>query len=196
MIDVIIVAVVAISATWVYLDATKNNIGKIPDAKGMFNMSAGAWGTVTLLLWIIGLPAYLIKRGDLILKASENPVAATGRGGKAAVFAVIGGLWIILTIGGAVSVPKCGDQEATDLVKQIAGREMGNQLGAEAAKMFSYTIGAIRTTSTNEQTGAHECAAQLGITANDTGQTNEILITYTVEMTDNGEEFYVNVFGL
>lgn len=94
------------------------------------------------------------------------------------------------------SVPKCGDTETTDLVKQIADREMGNQLGSEAAKMFSYTVGAIRTTSTNEQTGAHECAAQLGITASNTGQTNEIPITYTVEMTDNGDEFYVNVFGL
>ncbi len=94
------------------------------------------------------------------------------------------------------SVPKCSDTEATDLVKQIANREMGNQLGAEAAKMFSYTVSAIRTTSTNEQTGAHECAAQLGITASNTGQTNEIPITYTVEMTDNGEEFYVNVYGL
>ncbi len=54
--------------------------------------------------------------------------------------------------------------------------------------MFSYTVSAIRTTSTNEQTGAHECAAQLGITASNTGQTNEIPITYTVEMTDNDED--------
>jgi hypothetical protein len=196
MIDVIIVAVVSISATWVYLDATKNNIGEIPDAKGMFNISAGAWGTITLLLWIIGFPAYLIKRGDLIIRANDNPVTATGRGGKAALFSVIGGLWIILTIGAVVSVPQCGDQETTDLVKEIANREMGDQLGAEAAKMFSYTVGVIRTTSTNEQTGAHECAAQLGIIASNTGQTNEIPITYSIEMTDNGEEFYVNVFGL
>lgn len=94
------------------------------------------------------------------------------------------------------SVPKCGDKETTDLVKQIANREMGNQLGAEVAKMFTYTVSAIRTTSTNEQTGAHECAAQLGVTASNTGQTNELPITYTVEMTDNGKEFYVNVFGL
>lgn len=102
----------------------------------------------------------------------------------------------IVISGCSQSVPKCGDTETTDLVKQIADREMGNQLGSEAAKMFSYTVGAIRTTSTNEQTGAHECAAQLGITASNTGQTNEIPITYTVEMTDNGDEFFVNVFGL
>jgi hypothetical protein len=196
MINVFIVAVVAISATLVYLDATKNNIGKISNAKGMFNMSAGAWGTVTLLLWFIGLPAYLIKRGDLVLKAKENPVVATGRRGKAAVLAGIGCIWVFMTIAGITSVPKCGDQDATKLVKQIANREMGKQLGAEAAQLFSYTVGTIRTTSTNEQTGAHQCAAQLGITASNTGQTNEIPITYTVEMTDTGKEFYVTVFGL
>ena len=62
MLNSIIIAVVAVSAVWVYLDATKNKIGKIPDGKGMFNMSAGAWCAVTLGLWIIGFPAYLINR--------------------------------------------------------------------------------------------------------------------------------------
>lgn len=93
-------------------------------------------------------------------------------------------------------VPKCGDSETVTLVKQIADREMGTQLGREAANIFSYKVGAIRTTSTNEQTGSHACSAQLGITASNTGETNEIPITYTVEATDDGEEFYVNVFGL
>ena len=93
------------------------------------------------------------------------------------------------------SVPKCGDEQATTLVKQIADREMGSQLGAEAAKMFSYNIEAIRTTSTNEKTGAHECAAELKIKAKNAG-TNSIPITYTVEKTDDSAQIYVNVFGL
>ena len=93
-------------------------------------------------------------------------------------------------------VPKCGDSETVSLVKQIADREMGNQLGREAANIFSYKVGAIRTTSTNEQTGSYQCAAQLGITDSTTGVTNDIPITYTVEATDDGEEFYVNVYGL
>lgn len=94
------------------------------------------------------------------------------------------------------SVPECGDPETIDVVKQISDREMSNQLGATTAKFFSYVVTAIRTKDTSEKTGAHECAAQLGITASSTGQTREIPITYTVEMTDNGKEFYVNVFGL
>jgi len=104
---------------------------------------------------------------------------------------------ISLSVSGcSQTAPKCSDEETTNLVKEIADREMTNQLGVEAAKLFSYTVGAIRTTATNEQTGAHECAAQLGFTASSTGQTEEIPITYTVEVTDDGEEFYVNVFGL
>ena len=73
---------------------------------------------------------------------------------------------------------------------------MARQIGAETAKLFSYTVNAIRTTNTNEQTGAHECAAQLAVKASNTGETNQLPITYTVEMTDDGKEFYVNVFGL
>lgn len=101
----------------------------------------------------------------------------------------------LFVAGCSQSVPKCGDSETVDLVKQIADREMANQLGAEAAKSFYYKVSAIRTQSTNEQTGAHECAAQLGISTI-TEQTNEIPIEYTVERTDKGDEFYVKVFGL
>ena len=93
------------------------------------------------------------------------------------------------------SVPKCGDTETIVLVKQISDREMVTQLGAEAAKMFSYEVQAIRTTSTNEKTGEHECAAELKIKASN-GASNSIPITYTVEKTDDGKQFYVNVFGL
>ena len=66
MLGIIAITVVAITGIWVYLDATKNKIGKIKDNSGMFNMSAGEWAIVTMLLWIIAFPAYLIKRGDLI----------------------------------------------------------------------------------------------------------------------------------
>lgn len=101
MLDVIIVAVVVVSAIWVYWDATQSKIGKIAGAGGMFNLSAGAWAVVTLLLWIIGFPAYLVKRGSLIEQAKENPVEVTGRGGKIAALAIVGGLWLLGTVMGA-----------------------------------------------------------------------------------------------
>lgn len=92
------------------------------------------------------------------------------------------------------SVPKCSDTETINLVKEIAGREMRKQVGEEAAKAFSYAVEAIRTTNTHEQTGAHECAAEIEINGN--GRSVSGSITYTVEMTDDGEQFYVKVFGL
>jgi len=93
------------------------------------------------------------------------------------------------------SVPKCSDDQTIDLVKEIADREMGRQLGAEAAKMYSYDVQAIRTTNTNDKTGAHECAAELKIIAKNGGG-NSIPITYTVEKTEDTGQLYVNVFGL
>jgi hypothetical protein len=104
---------------------------------------------------------------------------------------------LIVFLGGcSPSVPKCGDTETTDLVKEIANDEMVKQVGAEVAKLFSYSVSAIRTTDEDDKTGMFECAAQLEIHASKTGESNEIPITYTVEVTDSGEEFYVSVYGL
>ncbi|MFD1007019.1 hypothetical protein [Oceanisphaera ostreae] len=104
---------------------------------------------------------------------------------------------ILLSISGcSQTVPKCGDTETVDLVKEIADSEMVSQLGSEAAKLFTYSVDAIRTTSTNEQTGAHECSADLDVTAKNNNKTSRLPITYTVEITDSGEHLYVNVYGL
>lgn len=103
---------------------------------------------------------------------------------------------LVFVSGCAKSVPKCSDSRVTDLVAEIADREMKNQIGEDDASGFKYTVGAIRTTATNEQTGAHECAAELGINHEPTGESSDLQITYTVEVTDDGNDFYVNVFGL
>lgn len=92
------------------------------------------------------------------------------------------------------SVPKCSDTKTTNLVKEIADRGMRNKAGEEIAKAVSYAVEAIRTTDTHEQTGAHECAAELKINGN--GRSVSGSITYTVEKTDDGKQFYVKVFGL
>ena len=93
MSSVIFVAIVASTSVWVYLDATANSIGKIPGGKGMFNMSAGFWAIVTLGIWIIGFPAYLIKHDSLIEKAKANPVTVSARVVKAATLGAVGGFW-------------------------------------------------------------------------------------------------------
>ncbi|WP_201529661.1 hypothetical protein [Psychrobacter frigidicola] len=103
---------------------------------------------------------------------------------------------IALISGCSSSVPKCSAPEVIDTVKEIANEEMGVQLGSETAAVFTYAINSIRTTDEKDKTGAFECAAQLEIHANTNGNSTEIPITYTVEQTDNEEDFYVNVFGL
>lgn len=68
-----IAIIAAVCALLVYLDATHHKIGKIPDQKGFWNLSAGLWAVAVLLLWIIALPAYLLKRSSLIEAAEAHP---------------------------------------------------------------------------------------------------------------------------
>lgn len=105
-------------------------------------------------------------------------------------------LVVFILAGCSNSVPECGDEETTDLVISIADEEMTRQVGEELAELFTYSVESIRTTDVNDKTGAYKCAADLEITNDNTGEANEIPIEYTVESTDDGEEFYVNVFGL
>jgi hypothetical protein len=56
--------------------------------------------TLTLLLWIIGFPAYLFKRKALIEKAQEQPIEVKGRGVKTGIFAILsGGLFLVTALG-------------------------------------------------------------------------------------------------
>lgn len=123
------------------------------------------------------------------LAVFSKPIPAT----TFPVLAII--LLITITFIPLLGVPKCGSSDVTGLVTQIADQEMTKQLGEMAAKTFTYNVKTIRTTDSNDETGAHECAANLEIIGKN-GKSNSIPITYTVENTDDGENIYVNVFGL
>jgi len=105
MLNVLVAVIIVICAVWVYWDATGSKIGKVPGAGGMFNMSAGAWSVVTLGLWIIGFPAYLIKRSALLERAKGHPVEVRGRLFKMVILAVIGSLLVLMTLAGAIAPP-------------------------------------------------------------------------------------------
>ena len=125
MLDVLIVLVVAVSTVWVYLDATKHNVGKIPGDSSFWNSSAGVWSIVTLLLWIVAFPAYLIKRGALIEKAKASPVTVTGRTGKASALGTIGGLWTLVTFAAwstGTELPSCNEPEVLQVASEIVKR--------------------------------------------------------------------------
>ena len=61
-------------------------------------MSAGAWSVVTMFLWILGFPAYLIKRSSLVDRAKTQPVEVKGRWIKLSILGIIGALWILGTL--------------------------------------------------------------------------------------------------
>lgn len=52
------------SAIWVFFDAKSIGVKK-GQLTGLVNLSPFGWFLVTLLIWIIGFPAYLANRGKL-----------------------------------------------------------------------------------------------------------------------------------
>lgn len=82
-------------AAFIYYDATKNGIGKIQGETGAFNLHAGGWALCSILLAIIAIPAYFIKRKTLIEKAKINPISASGRNAKLLVLLALPILFLI-----------------------------------------------------------------------------------------------------
>jgi hypothetical protein len=103
MLRVLIVVAIVACALWVYWDATGNKIGKVAGTGGLFNMSAGAWATVTMFLWIIGFPSYLIKRSALIEVAKSHAVEVKGRMMKTVILGIIGALWVLFVLAGSMA---------------------------------------------------------------------------------------------
>ncbi len=100
----------------------------------------------------------------------------------------------------APDVPKCSDVETVELVKEIAfdtleSNPLLNLFGTVSKNNFSFDVRYIRTTNKDPNTGAFECAADMAVYSN-SELLNEFPITYTVELTDDGESFYVSVYGL
>jgi len=70
--DTIILLVILGTSIWVFFDARAIGVKK-GLIKGMADMGPWGWFFVTLLLWIIGFPAYLAMRGKY-KKISEQSV--------------------------------------------------------------------------------------------------------------------------
>lgn len=61
--DAIIGIVVIVTSIWVFIDAKTIGVKK-GQISGSGNMGAFSWFIVCLLLWIVGFPFYLAKRGE------------------------------------------------------------------------------------------------------------------------------------
>lgn len=125
MSEVVVWAIIFITAISIYVDATANKIGKIPGKRSIINNSAGLWATGTILLWIVVFPLYLIKRGKLIELAKENPVTANNRTGIIVLMSFIGCAWIALTWIGSTGtatgfeLPLCDSADTNNVLSQI-----------------------------------------------------------------------------
>lgn len=73
---------------WVYIDASRHKIGRIPEGS-FFNIGAGWWGLLSFLIWIIVFPLYIIQRKKLIAIAKIHPIESKARIIKSIIFIVV-----------------------------------------------------------------------------------------------------------
>lgn len=122
-------AMIFVVAIGVYVDATANKIGKIQGKRSLINNSAGMWAIGIILLWIVVLPLYLIKRGKLIELAKENPVTANNRAGIIVLMSFIGCAWIALLwpvstdTTTAIELPLCDSADTNQVLSQIVNSQ-------------------------------------------------------------------------
>ena len=95
----------------------------------------------------------------------------------------------LTTLGG--NTPTCNSTEAKALVKQIA-QEKAQEMGIS---IVTARLTNIRTSSYDENVDKYTCEAEMFIQT-DAGISNKAEISYTVQATDDGEHFYVEVYGL
>lgn len=184
----IVLVLVCASAFWVYWDATGHKIGKIPDEKGTFNISAGSWATVTLFLWIVGFPAYLINRSRLIEKAKVSPVDSRLRYGGATVLAVLAlfATFSAYSMYSTGTLPNCNSPEVVRLTNQIVSESPAVQLlGLSDISIYSH--GEKHYNSSSE---TRICRAVLKSPMGDEA------ISYSVEWHNkNAGEFWVQILN-
>lgn len=108
---------------------------------------------------------------------------------------LISSLLAIGILSGCTSAtPSCSSSDAVDLVLEISNDELIAQMGQEVAAVIELSLDVIRTQGRNEDLDTYECAADLVMVG--PGGENTLAIEYTVESTDETDEFYVTVYGL
>lgn len=128
MIKMIGIVATSLSAACIFYDLTQNKVGKIPSEKGFFNLHAGGWALAALFLWIVALPAYLIKRSALVKKAVEHPVETSRVGLKLALLLIAGVVMILirtadLPVDTADSAPAVSEAKSALVPEKVARPE-------------------------------------------------------------------------
>lgn len=104
------------------------------------------------------------------------------------------GALVLSLVGCGGGTPACDSTEAKGLVVDITKDELRDQKMAAVIDQIKIKVESVRTREHDEKRDTYSCAADLSFEG--AGGKNSIPITYTIESTDDGEQFYVNVFGL
>jgi hypothetical protein len=106
----------------IYFDTAANKVGVIQPRKWFTaNMSAGMWATMTVLLWPLILPAYLLNRPHLIQGAMRNPQTSGAMKLKLGVLGALAALFLLASFGQSNGLTNSPGGQA-NLPGTVAGR--------------------------------------------------------------------------
>ncbi len=94
------------------------------------------------------------------------------------------------------STPKCSDGETKDLVVEIAKEQLLKSGFGSVMDKLEMKVDNIRTIKYEKEIDRYTCQADLVIKNKENNQSKNFPITYTVQKTDDGKRFYVEVYGL
>jgi hypothetical protein len=152
------------------------------------------YGIISFIPFIGGLAVAIIggrnARKDLPIGKQDFKWSAVG---------IVFAIFLPLTIGVQLlldnlssGTPKCSASKTKKLVIQIAKEEFTKQGMSKIIPKLDFAVTNIRTTNHNDSVDSYQCAADFKMIGK---KTSTLPITYTVEVTDNRESFYVSVFG-
>lgn len=175
--------IVAVSAFFVYWDATNNKIGAVPDKEGFLNISAGMWSFGTFLFWIITVPVYVFKRHSLIEIAKDNPQTVSMRGVKLAFLGLICAV-SILPLVNTVNLHEPTLDMSTSETRNLSMQKMTEGMSTEEVERLRATQMVIVSEIAFSINDAGGSAAEVESAINETlnGKTNDEILAIGATM--------------
>jgi hypothetical protein len=111
-----------------------------------------------------------------------------------AIIAYVVGMFLIpmFSLLSISSTPDCNDEQTKALVKQLSLEEFTKQ----GMDNLNLELTNIRVSSYAKEIDKYECAAEMTVFYEVDTKLSTLPIVYTSQMTEDGENFYVEVFGL
>jgi len=94
------------------------------------------------------------------------------------------------------NTPKCSDNRTKELVIDVAKELFLNAGLGEMVDNVDFKIENVRTIEYQKDIDKYTCKADFIIKNKENNQSKSIPITYSVQKTDDGDKFYVEVYGL